>query len=150
MRAGQPSASAVRQGPGSRRIPRPKQSCLLQVCAWSLRRKQRQCSWAMPAWCEACLLNVLRQGCGCRPLHTPQQMLDARPRATHSHLWLLQMAAAISVVLEGTVTTASMQGIEDAIEALTHQRWGVLVAAARPLPTTVLDRCLLVALTHQW
>ena len=58
-------------------------------------------------------------------------MLDAKPRATHSHLWLLQMAAAISVVLEGTVTMASMQGIEDAIEALTHQRWGCLLSAVR-------------------
>ena len=58
-------------------------------------------------------------------------MLDAKPRATNSHLWLLQMAAAISVVLEGTVTMASMQGIEDAIEALTHQRWGFLLSAVR-------------------
>lgn len=58
------------------------------------------------------------------PSHVPQQMLGANPRAAHSHLWPLQVAAAISVVLEGTVTMASMQGIEDAIEACTHQRWG--------------------------
>ena len=79
---------------------------------------------------------------GC-PLHAPQQMLDAQSRATHSHLWLLQMAAAISVVLEGTVTMASMQGIEDAVEALTHQRWGFCcLLSVHCLPVCLTDASL--------